>query len=370
MAATAPVRLRPGYHRVSSKTPHQNRQVKSTNHSDSSITSKKVNSVNSTKTVASNKEATTSSVTLVKTTNVTGSKPSPPPRVKPPPPICLRDKSKWNHIASECSRLHINYNKAQNTRNGINITMSSIDDFRKLNSYLIKSDIPFHTYALEEERKVKAVLKGVPVEIDTEDIKADLVRQEYPVQAVHRMHRRDGTALGLVLAILNKTDGATDIFKKLANVCGLSGITVEAPYKKGIPGQCHRCQLYGHAATNCHAPPRGNKQTARTVPTKPTGSKNFHPAPAPKENQWKNPLPWTDRVLQRRNSTVLQTDAQLQSDRYPSPNKSRSHRLQINNVNHGAIIIISVYLPPKRSCSEATSKPSSPWGMPSSSLAI
>ncbi|GBP55971.1 Probable RNA-directed DNA polymerase from transposon BS [Eumeta japonica] len=34
----------------------------------------------------------------------------------------------------------------------------------------------------------------------------------------------------------------------------------------------------------------------------------------------------------RRNSTVLQTDAQLQSDRYPSPNKSRSHRLQINNV--------------------------------------
>ncbi|GBP51148.1 hypothetical protein EVAR_33899_1 [Eumeta japonica] len=120
----------------------------------------KVNSVNSTKTVASNKEATTSSVTLVKTTNVTGSKPSPPPRVKPPPPICLRDKSKWNHIASECSRLHINYNKAQNTRNGINITMSSIDDFRKLNSYLIKSDIPFHTYALEEERKVKAVLKA------------------------------------------------------------------------------------------------------------------------------------------------------------------------------------------------------------------
>ncbi|GBP89461.1 Nucleic-acid-binding protein from transposon X-element [Eumeta japonica] len=249
-------------------------KVKSTNHSDSSITSKKVNSVNSTKTVASNKEATTTT---------------------------------------------------------------------------------YHfTYALEEERKVKAVLKGVPVEIDTEDIKADLVRQEYPVQAVHRMHRRDGTALGLVLAILNKTDGATDIFKKLANVCGLSGITVEAPYKKGIPGQCHRCQLYGHAATNCHAPPRcvkcldphwtkecsrtrdsegkpaccncesdhtanyggcpaapkpkpksshnknitkvhqtsrpldvshfpalnsGNKQTARTVPTKPTGSKNFHPAP-------------------------------------------------------------------------------------------
>ncbi|GBP16387.1 Nucleic-acid-binding protein from transposon X-element [Eumeta japonica] len=134
--------------------------------------------------------------------------------------------------------------------------MSSIDDFRKLNSYLFKNGIPFHTYALEEERKVKAVIKGVLVEIETEDIKADLERQKYPVQAVHRMHRRDGTARGLVLVILNKTDGATDIFRNLANVCGLSGITAEAPYKRGIPGQCHQCQLYGHAATNCHAPLR------------------------------------------------------------------------------------------------------------------
>ncbi|GBP48356.1 RNA-directed DNA polymerase from mobile element jockey [Eumeta japonica] len=30
----------------------------------------------------------------------------------------------------------------------------------------------------------------------------------------------------------------------------------EAPYRKGMPGQCHRCQLYGHAALNCHAQPR------------------------------------------------------------------------------------------------------------------
>ncbi|GBP08529.1 hypothetical protein EVAR_71161_1 [Eumeta japonica] len=66
---------------------------------------------------------------------------------------------------------------------------------------------------------------------------------------------QDETALGLALAILNKKDGATDIFKNLANVCGLSGIIVEAPYKRGIPVQCHRCQLYGHAAGNCHAHP-------------------------------------------------------------------------------------------------------------------
>ncbi|GBP63762.1 Nucleic-acid-binding protein from transposon X-element [Eumeta japonica] len=152
--------------------------------------------------------------------------------------------------------MHINYSRAQNTSQGIKIITNTIEDFRKLNSYLIKSNIPFHTFALEEERKIKAVIKGVPIEIETEAVKEDLERQGYPVTAVHRMHRRDGTALGLVLAILERCDQARDIFKNLYNVCGLSGIKAEAPYKRGMPGQCHRCQLYGHAAANCYAQPR------------------------------------------------------------------------------------------------------------------
>ncbi|GBP04490.1 hypothetical protein EVAR_3869_1 [Eumeta japonica] len=44
-----------------------------------------------------------------------------------------------------------------------------------------------------------------------------------------------------------------DIFLKLLKVWGLSGNTVEAPYKRGGPRQCHRCQQYGYAATHCHA---------------------------------------------------------------------------------------------------------------------
>ncbi|GBP43100.1 Nucleic-acid-binding protein from transposon X-element [Eumeta japonica] len=72
------------------------------------------------------------------------------------------------------------------------------------------------------------------------------------------MHHRDGTALGLALVILKKNDINKEIFKTLSKVCGLSGIIVEAQAgdKRGILGQCHRCQLYGHAAINWHAQPR------------------------------------------------------------------------------------------------------------------
>ncbi|GBP87743.1 hypothetical protein EVAR_19924_1 [Eumeta japonica] len=45
-----------------------------------------------------------------------------------------------------------------------------------------------------------------------------------------------------------------NIFNNLNMVCGLSGIRVEAPHERRS-GQCHRCQLYGHAAANCHADP-------------------------------------------------------------------------------------------------------------------
>ncbi|GBP15054.1 hypothetical protein EVAR_6694_1 [Eumeta japonica] len=58
-------------------------KVKSTNHSDPSITSEKVMT---TKTVASNSEATVSGVNTNKITIVAGSKPSPPPKVKTPHP--------------------------------------------------------------------------------------------------------------------------------------------------------------------------------------------------------------------------------------------------------------------------------------------
>ncbi|GBP69979.1 hypothetical protein EVAR_50748_1 [Eumeta japonica] len=77
-----------------------------------------------------------------------------------------------------------------------------------------------------------------------------------PVHSVHRLCRRDGSPFWLVLAVLPRTEEAKNIFNNLKRVCGLSGIRVEASHKKGGPGQCHRCQLYGHAAANCHADPR------------------------------------------------------------------------------------------------------------------
>ncbi|GBP51753.1 Nucleic-acid-binding protein from transposon X-element [Eumeta japonica] len=132
-------------------------------------------------------------------------------------------------------------------------TKSTAPTFRK---YLVEFKVQFHTYALEEERKLKAVIRGIPTDFPVDEIQADLCGQGFPVHSVHRLCRRDGSPLWLVLVVLPRTEEAKNIFNNPNMVCGLSGIRVEAPHKKGGPGQCHRCQLYGHAAANCHADPR------------------------------------------------------------------------------------------------------------------
>ncbi|GBP11892.1 Nucleic-acid-binding protein from transposon X-element [Eumeta japonica] len=187
----------------------------------------------------------------------TGAKPTAPPRPKLPPPIFLRKGANFLQISADCTRLRINYSKAVRTADdGIKIHCPDVETFRSLNKYLVDFKVQFHTYALEEERKLKAVIRGIPTDFPVDEIQADLCGQGFPVHSVHRLCRRDGSPLWLVLAVLPRTEEAKNIFNNLNMVCGLSGIRVEAPHKKGGPGQCHRCQLYGHAAANCHADPR------------------------------------------------------------------------------------------------------------------
>ncbi|KAA5621919.1 hypothetical protein F3H11_32070, partial [Pseudomonas aeruginosa] len=139
---------------------------------------------------------------------------------------------------------------------GIQIKVRTSDDHRALSSYLRKERISFHTYTLQEERELRAVIRGIPKELDAELVKADLLEQGLPVNSVHRMHTGRGREpYNMVLVALQPTPEGKQIFN-IRTVCSLSGIAVETPHKKGTPSQCHNCQLYGHSSRNCHARPR------------------------------------------------------------------------------------------------------------------
>ncbi|GBP15532.1 hypothetical protein EVAR_71231_1, partial [Eumeta japonica] len=87
---------------------------------------------------------------------------------------------------------------------------------RSLNKYLIDNKIKFHTYALAEKRKAKASIRSIPADFDIDEIKSDLLNQEFLVQLMHRLCRHDGSPLWLMLAIRPRTDEFRLIFGKLS----------------------------------------------------------------------------------------------------------------------------------------------------------
>ncbi|CAK1587851.1 unnamed protein product [Parnassius mnemosyne] len=173
-----------------------------------------------------------------------------------PPPVFLRDKAKFTELSKTCYNAGIKYDHAINLGEAIKIIPQSIDDFRQLTRLFTAERVSYHTYALPEERKVRAVIRGVPFEFSNEEILEDLKSQGFPVEAVHKMHSRTGQRFSLALVILTNVPEAKAIFRQVRTVCGLSRVRVEPPHRRGFPAQCHRCQLYGHAAANCSAPPR------------------------------------------------------------------------------------------------------------------
>lgn len=172
-----------------------------------------------------------------------------------PPPIYIQDKAKWQAMSNWCDSNRDCFTDAKLSGTGIKVTVPCPTAHRILTRVLRERNISFHTYALQEERLLRVVLRGVPKEFNTQDVLNDLKSQHIPVLEVHRMHRRGGESFDMVLAVCEKTEGYKAIFS-IRTVCRLSGITVERPYKSGVIGQCHNCQLYGHSQRNCFAKPR------------------------------------------------------------------------------------------------------------------
>ncbi|GBP06023.1 hypothetical protein EVAR_3269_1 [Eumeta japonica] len=144
-----------------------------------------------------------------KTAPRTGAKPTAPPRPKLPPPIFLHKGANFLQISTDYTCLRINYSKAVRTADdGIKIHCPDVETFRSLNKYLVDFKVQFHighTYALEEERKLKAVIRSIPTDFPVDEIQADLCGQGFPVHSVHRLCHRDGSPLWLVLAVLPRT---------------------------------------------------------------------------------------------------------------------------------------------------------------------
>jgi hypothetical protein len=176
-----------------------------------------------------------------------------PPAESKIPPIIIRDAAKWASVSSAMTTRQIKFSKAKTCIDGIRVNTVTVDDFRALTRLLEERKVPYHSFALPEQKTLRAVLRTVPCEIAIDDVRADLEEQGLaPIKVTRMTSSRSKKPLPLVLVEVPKDKGA--IFE-LKAVCHLS-VTVERPHKKGAPSQCHRCQRFHHSQRHCHALPK------------------------------------------------------------------------------------------------------------------
>lgn len=201
------------------------------------------------------------------------------------PPIVMRDTSKWNEVNNHLRAHAVDYSKARQADDGIKITPTSTEDYRKIIRFFDEEKIPYHTYKLPEEKQLHIVLRGIPITFSIEEIKDELQQKGFHPENIFRMTMQPNRRpIPLVLALIPKSE--SHIFE-LTNLLHLS-IKVESLKNKTRINQCRNCQKHGHGQSMCKATPKclkcaANHHTAsctkpRDQPAKCANCGGDHPA--------------------------------------------------------------------------------------------
>lgn len=172
---------------------------------------------------------------------------------RPPPPIVihgqfldhktlntyltakLKEKFYWKHTA-----------------NTTILQTTTYEDWVLANKNFDTGKIEFHTYTPREEKSHAFVLRGLYHEVDVEEIKDELKTHDVLAKEIYIMK---GTKFPSFMVV---TTSATTLKNLEQNVKFLDHTVVRWERhnnnKKII--QCHRCQMWGHATSNCRASPR------------------------------------------------------------------------------------------------------------------
>ncbi|KAJ8910556.1 hypothetical protein NQ315_008941 [Exocentrus adspersus] len=171
---------------------------------------------------------------------------------KPPkiPPVVLRKANNWTHVSRLLLSKKARWSKAKLTLDGVVIHPVSADDHRLITRTLEADKQEYHTYSLQEEKTLRAVVRGIPTGIAEEEVKSDLQAQGFTVLVVHRMvSRKTKEALPLVLVQVPRAQ--TKVLE-VRRCCALV-VRVEKQRQQAGVNQCHRCQRFGHGQSKCTA---------------------------------------------------------------------------------------------------------------------
>lgn len=205
---------------------------------------------------------------------------------KPPTPIIISGKAS-NHrelitnIKNKTTgQFHIRY-----TANNMSLYLNNTADKKTIIQALNKEGAEYHTYTDAAEKTHAFVLRGLDHGPSPEQIKLEL-EQNHKIKA-KIIYKLKNTARPLYMVVLNSTYRLKQLQQEIKYM-DYTKITWDRYTNKKLIIQCHRCQQWGHATTNCCRQPKCLKcaqehltkecRKTKDTPARCTNCEGPHPA--------------------------------------------------------------------------------------------
>ncbi|GFX83862.1 uncharacterized protein TNCV_2546531 [Trichonephila clavipes] len=165
-------------------------------------------------------------------------------------PIFMRMIDSYNLILQEP---HRSYPTTTNThmRGYMKIEAQSEDDHRDITNYLKEKNLEHYVIDPPSTRPLKLVIKGLPDNIDPEDIKNDLISKGIKIIKIAQLKRFvTKTPLPLYMIEIARDENVNVIYQ--VSSCLYMQIKLDLFKKGNRITQCYNCNYFHHASQNCN----------------------------------------------------------------------------------------------------------------------
>lgn len=174
-----------------------------------------------------------------------------------PPPIVIegliRDLKKLHESITEKCKLTKTLN-IKYTKNNTLLFVKTKNDYEKILQYCKEEDgVSFHTYTPSSQKTHAFVVRGLDNKPEPKEIVAAF-QTEYDIELInaYEMHTKGRP---LYLIVMSSAITLRYLQQTVKYLMCVRIFLEERENKKRII-QCHRCQAWGHATSNCYRPPR------------------------------------------------------------------------------------------------------------------
>lgn len=171
------------------------------------------------------------------------------------PPIVIHGSSKDHKQLVQTVKEHVKgefYFK--HTKNTTNVFIKDLSDWNAFKNFAKSAGVDFHTFSLPEEKTHGFVIRGFNNGIEATDVSNSLA-EDHGIKVKNVYLMRTKTTRPLFLVVTDANIVLKDLQNNIRFVCNTRVFWDRHKNHKGMT-QCHKCQGWGHATTNCFAQPR------------------------------------------------------------------------------------------------------------------